>query len=74
MLDMLYALILLPDVNQKKTKQQLQETTRHLHSGKPLPGFLVMPEQQPTVQTYLDKLFALQLKQTTLGKILQIPL
>jgi Fe-S-cluster containining protein len=74
MLDMLYALILLPDVDQKKTKQQLQETTQHLHPGKPLPGFLVMPEQQPTVQTYLDNLFALQFKQTTLGEILQIPL
>lgn len=74
MLDMLYALTLLPKVKQEQEKQQLQETSRHLLLAKPLPGLLVMPEQQTAVQEYLAGLFALHVEQTTIGEILQISL
>lgn len=73
MLDILYALTLLEDIQEDTNKRHLQETIKHLHMAGPLPGFLIMTEQQEAVQSYLDGLFAVQVDdKTTIGEMLQI--
>lgn len=51
--------------------QWAEEIGRHLRRSRPLPGFLVMPDQQAAVQSYLDNLFAVRIGETTLGALLQ---
>lgn len=75
MLDMLPALIRQMESKPVMGGEQRQEkTTGYLHRAKPLPGFLVLPEQQTVVQTYLSDLLAIRVGKTNIGEILQIPL
>ncbi len=55
-------------------KQRPEKTGRHIHRSRPVPGFLVMPDQQAEVQEYLTGLFAVQIGRSNLGTILQINL
>lgn len=75
MLDVLPVLI-----NRNRSDQEreqggkIQERMTYLRRARPLPGFLVMPDQQAAVGAYLDALFSIRLGRSTLGEILQIPL
>jgi len=55
----------------KKTNNE-QGGSKFLHQAEPFPGFLVMPEQQKEVQSYLDDLFAIRLGKSTLGQVVEI--
>ncbi len=45
---------------------------RYLRRARPLPGFLVMPDQQAAVQAYLTDLFALRIGRSTIGALLEM--
>lgn len=72
MLDMLPAL--LAEQYEKTTSSaNPEEINSHLLNALPVPGFLIMPEQQAAVQQYLEGLFALSVGETSLDKILNRP-
>ncbi len=59
--------------NENSGELQPEKTDKYLRRAGPLPGFLVMPDQQAAVQAYLDELFSIRISRTTtLGALLQI--
>ncbi len=75
MLDVLPILVRENDSGQESDgDQQAGKADRHIRRCRPLPGFLVMPDQQTAVQAYLTGLFAIRTCRTTLGAILRINL
>ncbi|MCF6186796.1 MAG: hypothetical protein L3J49_04875 [Desulfobulbaceae bacterium] len=60
--------------NKNRGELRPEKTGQYLRQAKPLPGFLVMPDQQAEIQDYLTGLFAVQIDSSNLGTILQINL
>ena len=59
--------------NKNNDKLWPEKTGQYLRRARPLPGFLVMPDQQAAVQAYIDDIFTIRIyRTTTLGALLQI--
>lgn len=59
--------------NKNNGKLRPEKTGQYLRRARPLPGFLVMPDQQAAVQAYLDDIFTIRIyRTTTIGALLQI--
>lgn len=72
MLDLL-SLLLLQAEPRTENAPELKEIRQHLRTAAALPGFLIMPNEQGTVQNYLAELLQVQVKGQTIRQLLGFP-